>query len=529
MPNLTSCSRALLALRFAPGLALVASLALGACLDSSSGTRLSPPIPNCSLPNAPLAFVTRGVGEAAVGRCGHVAVWREEGDRALEVYGPDLALLGWREQPNGYSGRLLFTPSGERLISWSLESDLGFGTAELFAIRTDPSDADLPAITPRALVPEGAIRFAGPPQVLLGHDAVVTLVSTAVSGRETRIDLEDGMRVEPIGPHAVAAQRLLYAVGDASLEARPLYALDLDTRAVTALGELHPNWFEADTLDHRETLRATGDGTRAVIVRECRAATPCPDELVRVLDAASGSAIIPPPGWLSPQVGAGPLVAATTADGTGLIAADGTLRTLAARSLIAVLDGHIVAAGGDRLEAIDGLTGDATALGAGSLVATSLAGHAALVFDPRASGETRVTLWRAGEDLVTFAWPPLPSQPLADLPPSLSARALFDDGVALISDGTRTHVVDPGGREIVAWDGTCTQNPLRRGRYLFVERCHAPNDVLVRVELDTGRVQVLAEGHTFAVSVDVTGELIAFTYVPLSGTERELHAGRIAR
>lgn len=517
-----------------PSLGLaVLSLALGACLDSNPGTRLSP-FPNCSEPVAALAFVARGVGQAAIGRCGHVAVWREDEDRAVEVYGPDLTLLGWRKHPNGYAGEVVFTPSGERLVSSSLESDLGFGSADIFAIGAEERPGRLPgfAAAPSALIPEVTLDFAGPPEILLGHDEVVTLVSTSVSGHETRVDMEDGTRIEPIGPYAVAAERLLYARGDESLEERPLYALDLDTRAVTPIGEIRPSWFEADTLAHRETLLATGDGTRGVIVRECRfpgGGAQCPAELVRVVDAVTGSAITAPPGWLSPKVGQGPLIAAELDDGTGLVAADGTLRTLVDRALVAVLDDHIVVSDGPRLEAIDGVTGDTTPLGTGTLVATSPEGHAALVFDPLASGETRVTLWRAGRDPVTYERPPVPPLPLADIPPSLIAKALFDDGVTLVTDGSSTHVLDSRGIQIAAWEGTCTRDPLRRGRYLFIERCHTPNDLLVRVDLDSGHAQVIAEGHTFQVSVDPTGELVAFTYVPLSGTRRELHAGRVGR
>lgn len=479
MPTPASTSRVLSSPGRSLGLAL-AGLALGACLDSHSGTRLSF-VPSCAEPVAQLAFIARGVGQAAIGRCGHVAVWREGEDRALEVYGPDLTLLGWREHPNGYAGEVLFTPSGERLVSSSLESDLGFGSADLFPIGPEEF-----APNAQALIPDATLRFAGPPEILLGHDEVVTLVSTAVSGFETRIDLEDGTRIEFVGPYAAAGQRLLYALGDESLEVWPLYTLDLDTRAVTPLGEIRPSWFEADTVAHRETLRATGDGSRAVIARECRlagGATPCPAELVRVVDVASGTPITAPPRWLSPKLGPGPLIAAETADGTGLIAADGTSRTLVGRSLVAVLDSHLVVADGPRLEVIDGMTGDTTPLGTGTLVANSPEGHAALAFDPRASGETRVTLWRSGQDVITYERPPVPPLPLADMPPSLIAKALFDDGVLLITDGSSTRVLAPGGAELASWEGTCARNPIRRGHYLFIERCHTPNDLLVRLDL----------------------------------------------
>jgi len=496
---------------------------VAACLDPTAGTERDglEPIDGCSQSVAALELIAREVGDAALGPCGHVAVWREGRDRALDLYGPDHDLMDRVADENGYAGGVEFSASGDRLLGWSLRSDLGFGSIEIYPLASD-------------LVASAKIDFAGPPTLLFGRDDRVAVVSTSVSGRETRIDLEDGTRIEPIGLFAIGGRRVVFAQGDPSDPSAPgrLAALDLDTRVVSSLGEIHPFWFEADTAAYRETLFATGDGTRAVIMRECRladAAAPCATELARVLDTASGTAIIPPSGWRAPRIGPGPLVAAATADGTGLIAPDGTLRTLAGRSLVAVLDGHLLVSDGARLEAVDGTTGDATALGAGTLAATSREGHAAIVFDLRPSGETRVTLWRAGKELVTYERPPVPPQPLADVPPSLYAKVLFDDGVALISDGTRMRVLDPRGQEIATWDGTCVKSPLRRGRYLFVERCHAPNDLLVRVDLDSGRGQVLAEGHAFRFSVDPTGELAAFTLVPLSGTERELHAGRIGR
>ena len=74
----------------------------------------------------------------------------------------------------------------------------------------------------------------------------------------------------------------------------------------------------------------------------------------------------------------------------------------------------------------------------------------------------------------------------------------------------------------------CARNTRRVGSTLFFELCDSPNDELHRFDVATRSDNVVAVGHDFDYQVDPSGTHIAFTFLPLSATSRELHAGRIA-
>jgi len=510
-----------------PTASFLLGLVLTGCLDSNPGTKAPPAVAleNCDLAVAPLGLLARDVSGAALGRCGHVGVWREATTRALELYRPDHTLVGRVPGDNGFGGEVAFSPSEESMVAWSLESDLGFGTAKVF--RTDAE-----------LVPVASIRFAGPPTLAFGDDEELTVVATEVPGGEGHIDTQDGTHIEAIEPLAQAGRQVIYMPAYTGEAARALFAFDLDLRTSQALGEIAPTWRQGDAAQQREVVQLSGDGRLVAIARECSLPNnaACPTALERVVDTATGKILVVPEGWTEPRVGAGALVAATVADGIGTIAADGVVRTLAGDEVVSVMAAHVLVRRGEIIEAVDPVTGLATPLGSGSKVSVSDGGRAALVAS-KGSRTWTFHLWGSNHDALSFDWAPSTTTDMTEP----KVVVLFDDGVSIIADGLTARVIGAEGREVHRWDGPCVQRPyrsdappsrlrsvpLRRDRFLFAARCSAPNGLLVRVDLDSGEERVLAEGNTFEFEADASGQVIAFTYQPLSGTVRELHAGLI--
>ena len=506
-------------------------LALVGCLDPHAGIKTDSTVvlARCDLAVAPLELLARDVGGAALGRCGHVGVWRETAARALELYRPDHTRAGRVAGDNGFGGEVAFSPSEERMVAWSLESDLGFGTANVYQTYAE-------------LVPVASIHFQRSPTLAFGAGDELTVAAAGFSGGEGHIDAEDGTHIDAIEPLAYAGHQVIYMPTymptDTGAMSRALFAFDIDLRTSQPLGEIAPGWRQVDAASQREVVQLSGDGRRVVIARECSLPNnaACPTALLRVVDTATGQVLVAPEGWTEPRVGAGMLVAAAVSDGIGTIAADRVVRTLAARELVSVMAAHVLVRRGELIEAVDPLTGFATVLGSGSKVSVSDGGRAALV----ASKGPKIWtfhLWGSDRDVASFEW--APSTPTDRTEPKVVV--LFDDGVSIIADGLTARVIGAEGREVHRWDGPCVQRPyrsdappsrlrsvpLRRDRFLFAARCSALNGLLVRVDLESGEERVLAEGNTFEFEADASGQVIAFTYQPLSGTVRELHAGLI--
>lgn len=507
--------------------------ALSACLDATTGDRLSdvpdapdaPSVPDAGAPEvaptscpagASLAFIARDTGAFAVGPCGALAYWKEREGRSLELLAGTHERVASYSDPNGFSGTVRFSPSGRRVVATSLRSDLGFGDVRVGAFPSAPP-----------FVVDATLDFGGTVDlVFAASDRIYALAHGGIGDPSDWVRIEDGVDLGPADGMASADDDVFYTLATSPAPASgadaTVHHLNITTGLSGPVTELRRAWVGGSTMRSRQGFVVTGDGTRVVVTNECKAfgRPSCTTNAERIVDVATGAVLVDHLAWRAPRTGAGPLVAGDSDAGAVLVDATGVVVTLPDHKVVAVLADELLTTHEGDLYVVRGANGSEPSLVAREFVrleASPGGRSAAIRAGAGPEGASGLVLW-VDHQAVAVAGEPF----------TTAIVAVFDDGVTLVSSGTVVSLIGPDGATRRTWPGSCARNPLRRGASVFFEHCAAPNDELQRFDLESGEDASLAEGHDFVFDVDLSGAYLAFTFVPLSGTQRELHAGRIA-
>jgi len=464
----------------------LACIAQGACLDATSGAQAgdaadtaqaSDAVPDttvvapCPTAGTRLELLESDTGDFALGRCGALAFWSEASPRALRFLSASHDIIASHVDGNGFSGNVRISSSGTYVVASSVRSDLGFGDA---AIGAFPSRG--------AFEVTRTIDFGGDPRI-------------------------------PSDRPLLVGELLVYSE---RLEDVQIYTLDLAAgTAPQAITGMQPDWLYGSSQRTRDAFRVSSDGSRIVLISVCEAfgAGSCKATVRTVFDNA-GSVLATPTDWHDPLIGPGPIIAASSDDGTVVLDAAGTVHTIAGRTPVAVMHDHVITTRDARYYAnfVDAVPTD---LGAASTVVTSSGAYAAALFQSSES-DNALSLWR--------------NRKLVRADPMITYTKLVhvsDDGITLALGAGQTVLLDVDGTVLHQWSSHCARNAQRVGGNLFFELCGTPNDELHRFDVTTHDDVLIAEGHDFDYQADATATYVAFTYLPLSGTRRELHAGRI--
>lgn len=483
--------------------------------DAKPGETLAVSPAPCQVPGAALERIAEASGTFAIGRCGELAYWKEREGRSLELLSASHTRIASYPDPNGFSGRVLFSPSAHRLVATSLRSDLGFGDV---VVGTFPHAAPF--------VVDATFDFGGEAELVFdANERLYVLARAGVGDQSEWVRVEGGTDLGPARTLASTPDRIFFTLAhdphpDTGADAT-LVRLNVATGESKSLTELKHAWLEGSTMRTRQGFLATGDGTRVVLTTECSAfgAPTCTPTTERILDVTIGNALVSDVWWRAPMVGAGALVAGDSDAGAALLDRSGAVVTLPDHRVAAVLaedlfttrDGDLFA------RVVDAVEPTLVARDFVELTVSPGGRSAAIRAGAGPDGASGLVLW-VDHRAVAVAGEPF----------FRYVAAVFDDGVSVVVSEARLAILGPDGATRRTWEGRCVRSVIRRGARIFFERCDAPNDALHGFDLASGTDVVLAEGHDFTFDVDPSGTYLAFTVVPLSGTSRELHAGRVA-
>jgi len=490
------------------------------CLDATPGSRYEPPDatgPTCR-GVAELGLVARDVGDFALAPCGALAYWDEAGDRALVFVGADHRELVRHADPAGYDGKVTLSPSGRRVIASSLRSDLGFGDVLVGAF---------PARAP--LEVDARIGFGGGASYLFRPDErLVVVAHGGVSDPRSWLAPEGAEREGPIALGHASADAYFYVadgeVEPTAAEAQPIVRHDLATGAVRSVTTLRRGWLEGSTVRTRDAFLVTGDGGRVVVTSECEpyGQGACRTALRRIVDVATGEVLLEPSRWLGPVVSSGALVAADGDEGAWLFT--DAPHALPGHTVHALIGGELLTRSGGALWSVRGDAPDAPAHVIDDVEETRASERQrALAIRHRVGDRTRLALRIDG---------------------ALVRTELEAEAIGAVDDGGHVLVRTPDGLALVGGDGRVRsrfdvgrlRSAVFRSRALFLELCAGNAGLTVgqdcalhRVDLASAQADVVARGHAMRYAVSDDARVLAVSYLPLSGTRRELHAGALPR